>query len=156
MNKKVETMKYILGFGTATMGDDAIGIIVADEIEKKIQSSDFEAIAIGNNVIRLFDYLTEKTEKIVIVDCVFMGLEPGEFKIFSPDDVITEKVSGNFSSHEGDVLKCISLARELDMPMPDIKILGIEPYEVSEKCALSETLAKNLELYVCEAVKSIL
>ena len=87
-------------------------------------------------------------EYILIVDAARMGKKQGEYEIFRMDDVKTEKVHANLSTHEGDVLKVLSLARDMNYKIPRIELMGIEPEDVKDEAFLSESLSKNIDKYL--------
>jgi hydrogenase maturation protease len=139
--------KYIFGFGNYIKGDDAIGIHIIDYINSHYKNDSFEAIEIGNNGMLFLTYFEDKPEKIVIVDCAVMEKAPGEYVVFSPDEVETNKVNPNISTHESDVIKLIQFAKELDYPMPDIKILAIEPKSFELDSGISSELKQKIPHY---------
>ncbi len=75
-------MRYIIGVGNSAMSDDGIGLRIVEHLARAGLEQGFEAAAIADEGTRLFFYLTEDTEKIVIVDAVDMGLEPGDYRLF--------------------------------------------------------------------------
>ena len=56
-----------------------------------------------------------------------MGLAPGDVRFFTPDEVETTKALAGISTHEGDVLKVLELARAAGYTVPRLRIMGIEP-----------------------------
>ena len=81
-----------------------------------------------------------------------MGLEPGDFAFFTPDQVASVKGSAGFSTHEGDLLKVLELAGAMGEPLPPISIMGIEPAELADVPGLSDTLEARFGEYVAAAV----
>jgi hydrogenase maturation protease len=140
--------RYIFGFGNYLMGDDAIGIHIIDKIESQFKSDKFECVEIGNDGTLFLTYFTRETEKIVVVDCALIGKSPGEYLILSPDELNTKKISSNFSTHEGDILKLIELATQLEYPIPEIKIVAIQPKSIEFNAHLSYELKLNIENYI--------
>jgi hydrogenase maturation protease len=144
-------MKYLIGMGNYSMGDDGIGLRITEHISDNMLDDGFEAVEVANNGMQLLTYFDDNTEKLLIVDAVKFGGKPGEHIFFSPEDVKTQKVVGTISTHEGDILKLISMAEQLDLPMPNIRILGIEPESMTPDAVLSEPLKANFNGYI-EAV----
>lgn len=145
-------MNYLIGIGNYTMFDDSIGIRVVEYIVDNELERDFQAIEMGGNLINLITYFTEITEKIVIIDTAKMGISPGEFQFFKPEEVKSEKMLEGISTHEGDLLKIIQLAKLSGYPIPQIDVLGIEPENCENTFGLSEILSQNLPLYVSKAI----
>ncbi len=146
------TMKYLIGMGNYAMGDDGIGLRIVEHIAEETDGLDFECVEVGNNGMQLLTYFDEQTEKLLIADAVKFGGTPGDHIVFSPDDVETRKITGNVSTHEGDILKLISMAKELDLHLPEIRILAIEPESMKPDEGLSRALRDNFDKYVQAAI----
>ncbi|NQU41134.1 MAG: hydrogenase maturation protease [Lentisphaerae bacterium] len=148
-------MRYLLGLGNYAMGDDSIGLRLVEHIAEQCLDIDFEAIEVGNNGMLVLTYFTEETDLILVVDAVRFGGAPGDFTLFSPDEVDTQKVTGGISTHEGDILRLIELAKQIDQPIPPIRILAIEPSSMDIDQGLSPELESRFEEYVQAAVEAM-
>ncbi len=146
--------RFLVGLGNWTMGDDSVGLRVVERIVEKKLDKAFEAVLLPDSGLNLIDYFTPETEKIVIVDTVRSGKRPGEFVFFRPEDVESRKELPNVSSHEGDILKVIELARQLKYPIPEIVVLGIEPERVGPG-ELTRTIEERLDAYVTAALSQL-
>lgn len=147
--------RYILGLGNYAHCDDGIGLRVVERIVDQKRDVGFDAIEVGNDGISVLTYFEDTTERIVVVDCARMGREPGEHVVFGPDDVTTKKVLGNISTHEGDILKLIEMGTQLGYPIPEIRIVAIEPERVEPGLEVSEIIAEKLDQYVEIAIAEI-
>jgi len=149
-------VKYIIGIGNYSMGDDSVGLQIVEYIDEHLPEREFEVIDMSDNGLNLVAYLNEETERILFVDCVKMGKAPGETLVFSPDEVRTDKALANISTHEGDMIKIIQMLQGLGYVLPPMRFFGIEP----ESCEaglgeLSGTLQARLPEYV-HAVTTLL
>ncbi len=148
---QTESMKYLVGMGNYSMSDDGIGLRIVEHIidqglNKKLQDSEVHDIA--NDTLKLLSFFNENTETIMIVDCVRMGKAPGHYQVFSPHDVSTKKDLAGFSTHEGDLLKILDMAKNLGYAIPPIRIFGIEPASLILSMELSSILQSNFEQYI--------
>ena len=84
-------MKYLIGIGNWSMGDDGIGLRVVEAVEREGLAKEFEAVDIADDGMRLLFYCTPETERIVLVDAVELGLAPGVWRVFRPEAVETRK-----------------------------------------------------------------
>ena len=148
-------MRYLLGLGNYAMGDDSVGLRLVEQIAERGLDRDFEAIEVGNNGMLVLTYFTEETDLILVVDAVRFGGAPGDYTIFSPDQVDTQKVTGGLSTHEGDILRLIELAKRIDQPIPPIRILAIEPAAMEVDQGLSPQLEARFEAYIQAAIEAM-
>ena len=133
-------MRYLIGVGNYTAGDDAIGLRIVEEIVAKGLEDGFRAIDLSSNSLNLVSYLTPETEAILVVDAARMGLPPGEVRFFAPEDVETRKVLAGVSTHEDDLMKVLELARLAGYTVPRLRIMGIEPGTVEPGAGLSQVI----------------
>jgi len=126
------------------LSDDGIGLRVIDEILAR-------NIA-GVKVIKGFsigiDLLLEarKHEKILVVDAMRAGLDPGEFRLLSEDD-ITEKHLKWFSAHDISLQDAITLKKSLGIKAK-IFVLGIQVKNIEVGERISEELTVRIPEYV--------
>lgn len=145
-------MQYLIGVGTYAAGDDSIGLRIAESIAEDGLDRTFRAVELGGSVLDLVHYLDEDTGRVLIVDSAKMGVGAGEYRFFGVGEIATRKELAGFSTHEGDVMKVLELARSLGRPLPAITFLGIEPAELGEGMELSATLRERFDEYVEAAV----
>lgn len=140
--------RYLIGIGNETMTDDGIGPRVAEAVSNQARDLGFDTIVIGHDAVGILACFDEGTERILFVDCVRMGKTPGEWTCFSPDDVESRKRLDRLTTHEGDLLQIVEMARQLGCPIPPITILGIEPGRIEPGLELSAALRTRFDEYV--------
>ena len=148
-------MKYIVGLGNYSMGDDSIGIRVVEHIAQQGLETGFQALNISCQPLNLVTYLNENTEAMVIVDCLKTGKRPSDWILFTPEQVATQKELAGFSTHEGDALKTLELFKAAGYSLPKVRILGIEPQSLEVNTDLSPSLESRLPEYVQLAIREI-
>ena len=148
-------MRYIIGIGNYQMSDDGIGLRIVDHIVRNGLEKGFEAVDIADEGTRLLFYLQRETEKIVLIDAVDLGLAPGEYRLFKPEDVQSVKETRGLTTHEGDALKILEFARNLGYFIPPLIILGIQPGSLEPGLVLSPALAERFDLYLKIALEQI-
>lgn len=149
-------MLYLAGVGNYSASDDGIGLRLVEAVAQRGLDRGFRAVDLSKGCLELLHYMDPDTEGILVVDCARMGRSPGEYAFFRPDGVRTRKPSAGFSTHEGDLLKAVALARELGRTLPPLELMGIEPADTSPGFELSEPLKKGFEGYVSAAVRRCL
>ncbi len=148
--------RYIIGLGNYSMADDAVGLKVVEAIAQASPAKGFEVDNLPDSGIRLLDFFTPDTEKILLVDAVISGRNPGEFFFFDARDAQSAKVLSRRTTHEGDILSVLRLGREMGLPVPHMKVLGIEPLKIEPGMELSPLLQSLLPVYVEAAIREIL
>ena len=134
------------------MADDGVGPRVVEALATQARELGFESVVIGHDTAGVLAYFDGTTDRILFVDCVRMGKAPGDWTCFSPDEVETRKTLDRLTTHEGDLLRIVELARQLGCPMPQVTILGIEPERVAPGLDLSATIEARLGEYVKAAI----
>ena len=149
-------MRYLIGVGSYMGFDDGVGLRLIEYVDSKDLAKGFRAVEMGGNALDLFSYLEAATENILIVDTAKMGRSPGEHVFFRPEDVRTRKALAGVSTHEGDVLKILELARQTGYPIPPIEFMGIEPACIKDEMGLSPEIERRLPEYAQAAIQRLL
>jgi hydrogenase maturation protease len=140
----------VIGLGNLLLSDEGIGIHLIrklSEHQDKFPSVEFIDTGTGGMTVL---HLIANRKKAVIIDCVKMGKKPGTIKRFEPADVKTTKKMMHFSLHEADILRIISLSRQLGECPDRIVIFGIEPESLEMGQKLSETLSGGIDAYLAD------
>jgi len=148
-------LRYIIGIGNYSMADDSIGLRIVEHIARNGLDRGFEAIDIADEGMRLLFYFNEDTEKIVLIDAVDFGLAGGELRLFKPQDVKTTKNTKRLTTHEGDILRVLEIARNLGYTIPPLTILGIQPVSLEPVMELSPPLQAKFDEYLKIALEEI-
>jgi hydrogenase maturation protease len=148
-------VRYLVGLGNYTAGDDAVGVRVVEHIVANGLERGFVAVDLSTNALNLVSYLGPHTEAVLVIDATHLGLEPGEYRFFSPDEVETQKELAGLSTHEGDILKVLTLAMSAGYPIPPLAIMGIEPCSMESGIGLSERLARLVPTYAAAAIERL-
>lgn len=144
----------ILGVGNILFGDDGFGPAVAEYLQEHGRASaDVAILDIGTGVREiLFNIiLSEKRpDRIVIVDALECGREPGEVFLVSVEE-IPEKKSHDFSVH---MMPTLNMLKELrDLCHVEVVILAAQPEGIPEM--VHSGLSAKMEKAVPEAARYI-
>ena len=143
----------VLGLGNPLMADEGIGgFIINTLLEKKDLYPAVDFIDAGTGGLAILHLIVER-KKVIIIDCAYMGKQPGTIVRFTPSQVSTVKKLLHYSLHEVDIMKVIELARQLNQCPDDIVIFGVEPEKIELREGLSPTLKKNTNKYL-ETIES--
>jgi hydrogenase maturation protease len=154
MKDAVKDTKRILvvGLGSPIMSDDAIGLVVADEIESlKLDNVETKQEAIGGlDIIPVL----HGYDNAVIVDAIQTGsYEPGTIMIFDPEDF--EPTVGDASAHGINLATAMHIGRQMDPEMmpESVRFVAIE---VEDLQTVSETMTERVQAAVPGAVDAVL
>ena len=150
----------IIGIGNSLMSDDGIGPRLLKELRVHSQFKDdpdatgrpqVDLIELGSGGMSVLHYLAQY-KRAIIVDSGNMDLSPGEFRVFSPDEVTSVKFLSGQSLHEFDLLQAISMSQKLGECPDELMIMAIQPVTVGWGEGLSLELEKNVPIYLSELV----
>ena len=137
------------------MTDEGIGVRIIQELVRTNRVPDsVEALDLGPGGLQVLHAFDGK-DKAILVDCAFMGLEPGTLHKFLPEEVKTTKVRARQSLHEGDLFETLELATSLGKCPGEVLLIGIEPAVVELGDSLSELLTAKFEDYVNAVVEEL-
>ena len=150
----------VIGLGNPVLTDDAVGIRIAELLEKKLPEITFPEnteirvtqnesggwdildLAVGFDIMILIDALLEKS------------LKPGELRWYSDKVFTSIRLSG---VHNMDVFSAIEYGKSLNLKVPErIVVLGVGVQDVltfSEKCTPEVEAA--IEKGVCKVIDKI-
>jgi hydrogenase maturation protease len=148
-------VRYLIGLGNYMASDDAVGVRVVEHIVAHGLENGFHAIDLGANSLNLVAYLVPGTSAIVLVDAADVGLTAGEYRFFSPDEVASQKPLAGLSTHEGDALRVLELARQTGAPVPPLVVMGIQPHSLAPGIGLSPALEGRLGDYAAAAIQKL-
>ena len=155
MSSSSAKSRLLIGLGNYCASDDAIGPRLIEHVAEQGMDRGFRALDLSGNPLNLLSYLDRTAERILIVDCARMGRRPGEYSFFKPDEVKTKKRLPGMSTHEGDVLKILDLARQMSYRIPPMLFMGIEPKTARSGMGLSPLLENRLSEYAKASIRKL-
>ena len=142
----------ILGVGNPILGDDGVGLHVADELKKEIQDPDVEIDHAYTGGLNLVDMIMDH-ERAIIIDAIQnRDQKPGEVNILPLREISAFR---SFNPHDVSFPQALKMAKKLGMMkrLPrDIKLVGINlgqnPSEFSEKLSkeINSAIPRAVEL----------
>jgi hydrogenase maturation protease len=133
----------VLGVGNPLCGDDGAGNRVAELLINQKLPEGVQVVEAGTPGLELPLWL-EGWSSVVLVDAVNMGLTPGSWQRFSPDDIQILNAEGSLSLHQSDLATGLALSDALDMLPEHLIIYGIEPQITDPGEGLSPVVSNNL------------
>ena len=135
--------KLVIGLGNVLLRDEGVGVRCVEYLRERGPS---DGIKLVDGATIGFDLLEEIKgfENVVLVDAVDMGKEPGHIASFGADQVTIVPNVDKFSLHEIDLVDVIQLGKKMGYDFGNVRIVGIQPEEISRGDGLSETIEKRL------------
>lgn len=115
----------VLGVGNLILTDEGLGVRLVQRLQKEKFPANVEFHDGGTQGLELLGYVDD-VARLIIVDCIKAGSEPGSIFRFEPDaiDVIPKKYKMSF--HDVGIYDFIRIATALETLPPTI-IFGMEP-----------------------------
>lgn len=142
----------VLGLGNPILSDDSVGIMVAREVEKRIEAPEVTVIQSGGGGLNLLDSISG-FQQVIIIDAIQTAEgKAGQIRLLEPEDF---SLARHLSSpHQVDLISALELARRLELPMPSgISIVAVEAQDV---VTFGEELTTEVERAIPEAVDTVL
>jgi hydrogenase maturation protease len=147
MEGRSRRLILVLGVGNLLLGDEGVGIHAVRELEKRALPPQVDVVDGGTAGLNLLD-LMKGYERVIIVDAVDAGEEPGTILRFTPQEVASDAQALPLSLHQTEILKVLELATYLGRPLPPIIIYGIQPQAMDWSTELSPALQARLSKLV--------
>ena len=144
----------ILGIGNVILRDEGFGVRVAEYLDKHYEFPESVQIVDGGTLgIELTQYVTG-TEKLLVIDSINGGAEPGTTFRFHNDDVM-EHFQDKLSAHEVGIQDVLGLLTVTGHKIPDVVVIGAQPYDVEAGVELSDGMMKLLPQMVEQVLKEL-
>jgi hydrogenase maturation protease len=146
----------VLGLGNNLRGDDGAGSAVVAALSSMDLPTNVEILDGGTPGLETV-LLLQGYERVFIVDAADMGLEPGQWRCFTPDTAELKsgekKLQGTL--HAAGLAEALVLARALDLLPPTLIIFGIQPQSLDWSQDLTEPLKAALPDLINAVVNEI-
>jgi hydrogenase maturation protease len=146
--------KLIIGLGNILLKDEGVGVRCIEYLRSRNLGN---SIKLVDGATLGFDLLEEINgfEKVVIVDAVDMGKEPSHVASFDAEQLLSIPCSEKFSLHEIDLIDVIQVGKKIGYNFDNVRIVGIQPKEVSRGDSLSEVIEEKMPVLVERVLKEI-
>ncbi len=141
----------VLGLGNLLLSDDAVGLQLLQDLSAQVPDADeIDFIDGGTQGLALLPYLSERSS-VLILDAIQLGAEPGTVHVLRDDDVIRLPARHADTSHEGNGLELLSMARLLGERWQQLIIVGVEPAQVRTGIGLTPEVTAGAALALLTA-----
>lgn len=142
LKDKIQNNKILLlGIGNVLLTDEGAGVHTVNRMRDAGLPGYVETVD-GGTAGPGLAYLLGKASKLVIVDCLDAGAEPGSIFRISPDDILDNKES-KMSFHELGLAEVLTMAQSLGQ-LPETVIFGIQPQSIDWGFGLSPVIEQKI------------
>ncbi len=131
----------VLCVGNLLLRDEGVGVHVARELLKMDLPPNVRVVDGGTEGFGLLDFIWE-SDRLIVVDAVRGGQEPGTLYRFRPEDV-KEGRQLRLSFHDMSLLDVLKISEFADR-RPETVILGVEPARLDMGMELSPEVSRKL------------
>ena len=144
----------VLGIGNVVLRDEGFGVRVAEYLDKNYIFPDNVQIVDGGVLgIELMQFVTG-TEKLLIIDSINGGGEPGQTFRFANDEVLAH-FQDKLSAHEVGIQDVLAALEVTGRKIPEVVVIGAQPFDLSAGVELSAGMAGLLEPMAEQALKEL-
>jgi len=129
----------VLGVGNILLSDEGVGVRVVEAMKEMKLPDNVELLDGGTGAFDLLDIIADR-EKVIIIDAVKGGGEPGTIYRFRPDDIRLQK-QHLASVHQMSLPDTLAMAKILGCSPREVVIYGIEPERLDWGLELSSVVA---------------
>lgn len=130
----------VLGLGNTIMSDDGIGPVVIDKLHQELILCDELRLLDGGTLgLDLLPYL-EGVQRLIIVDAVEIGKEPGTVVRLAGEEVPLA-LETKLSPHQMGMKDLLAVARLMDQLPAEIILIGVQPASLEMDTELTPPVA---------------
>jgi hydrogenase 3 maturation protease len=127
----------IVGIGNSLRGDDGFGPALIEQIQGKVGCICFDAGSAPEKFLGVI--VKEEPDTILFVDAADLDLEPGQYRILEPVDI----VKCGLTTHDMSSRMLIEFLE--NQTKANILMLGVQPQHLSLGEAMSQCLTETLD-----------
>lgn len=130
------------------MRDEGVGVHVVNAIKQRYAFSSLEVELIDGGTMGL-DLLSffEGKDKILIVDAVDFGEDPGYIRLLE-DDNIPSMLNSKLSAHHIGLCEVLFAAKLMDIKPSELCLIGIQPKSIEIGLDMTEDIKVKIETLV--------
>jgi len=143
----------IIGIGNILLQDDGVGVHVITALEKEMLPPTIELVDGGTSTLDTLGYFLDY-RKVIVIDCLRAGMEPGTIYRIQPEDIKNYKRE-NLSIHDVQILDVVKMTNMMGK-YPEVVIYGIEPKTIAVNLEMTDLLKAKVPEMVANIKKELL
>jgi hydrogenase maturation protease len=150
-----ESDTLILGVGNPLRGDDALGVLVVQQLQARTDLPPHVTVIDGSTEGIGLIPVMETYRRVIVVDAVMMGLPAGSVRRFTWDEVHLDSAGQPLSLHQTDFTATLLLAEALNSLPPELVIYGVQPHNTEWDHPLSQAVASTLPILIEALIQEV-
>ncbi len=144
----------VLGIGNSILGDDGVGVSVAQELDAKIRDDNIDVLDVNIDGLNLLEVIIGY-DKLIVIDAIMTEEgDIGEIYRFKPE-MICDPSHSAISPHHFNLVTTIEIGKKLfPNEMPEETI--VYAVKVNDVTSVTEKMTKEIEEAIPEVVSLIL
>lgn len=138
----------VLGLGNILYGDEGFGVRAAERLHTRYAFPDHvEIVDAGTQGFPLLAFV-ERADRLLLLDAVDFGLEPGSLVDKDSTGIPAYLSAHKVSMHQSSFSEVMALAALTDCLPEEIRLLGVQPADLSYGHTLSPVALAKLDAVV--------
>lgn len=144
----------VLGIGNIVLLDEGFGVRAAEALDAAYEMPDNVQILDGGTLGMELMRFIPGTKKLLIIDSINGGAEPGTIFRFTDREVM-EHFNDKLSAHEVGIQDVLAFLKVTGHEIPQVVVIGAQPYNLGAGVDLSPEMQQLLPQVVQLAVKEL-
>jgi hydrogenase maturation protease len=143
----------VLGIGNLLWADEGFGVRAVAALHEGYRFPDAVVLMDGGTQgVYLLPYV-EAARRLLVLDAIDCGLEPGSLRVLRGDEITTTLGVGKMSLHQAGLVEVLALAALSGRAPEEIVVVGVQPVELADfGGSLSEPVRKRVPEAVAAAL----
>lgn len=137
----------VLGVGNLLLSDDGLGIHTIQRLQEVVRLPEEVQVLDGGTCGLDLLYYLEGVSRLIIVDAIASGEEPGATTVITGDRV-PSYISLKMSPHEIGIPDMLMAAKLRDLYPGEVVVLGVQPEKLEAGVDLSPSVAAQVDVLV--------
>ena len=144
----------VLGIGNIILRDEGFGVRAMEYLDEHFRFPPEVQLLDGGTLGPELLHFVTGTEHLLILDAVAGDAPPGTVYRFE-DDAVMAHFQEKMSSHEIGIQDVLAWLTVTDRAIPNVVVLGMQPYELTAGLTLSPEMAAALPSFAHRAVEEL-
>lgn len=150
------TPALVLGIGNLLWADEGFGVRCVEALDERFEFPDGVVVMDGGTQGLGLVHDVASAERVLVLDAIDFGDEPGTLRVIEGDDVPTYAIAKKMSMHQTGFQDVLAAASLLGSSPAEVVLIGVQPRDLEDfGGALTAPVAERLDDAVALAVERL-